>query len=90
MNKYQEAFDEIKNVVVFNKNFNYYANYLKVVQELVDKETPMKPKLKENDVWQSSMYCKNCESFVGTKHLEYTHQNYCTGCGQRIYWSDEE
>ena len=84
MNKYQEAFEEIKNVVVFNKNFNYYANDLRVVQELVDKEIPLRPNKQYEIDWGmgNAGECSDCKNLVNYQN------SYCDKCGQRVLWED--
>lgn len=82
-NKYQEAFEHIKRVVVFNKNYRDYENDLKVIKELVDKETPMKPK-EEFDYDNGDLtYCSKCDEDISFGW------SFCPDCGQRIDWSDE-
>ena len=90
-NKYQEALnyfldrEEGENITV-TCDWLLYAEEL---QELVDKETPMKPRKSKTDIWQSSNYCDVCGSFVGTSGLKYRQSNYCSGCGQKIDWREE-
>lgn len=64
---------------------------VKLLQELVDKETPVKPKkyrdnLSENPripFFEEWYFCPKCEENVGDNF-------YCPHCGQKIDWSDEE
>lgn len=77
----------------------------KLFQELVDKATSKKPILSEiylNDEDQTDIYdengyidpnvccCPNCKKSK-IYDFEYSEKfNYCTFCGQRIDWSDED
>ena len=85
MNKYQEAFKRIKNVVVFYINYNDYKNDLEYVQELVDKEIPMKPINQYPIDFGLGNYgeCKRCNNGVNYQ------QNRCDDCGQVVDWSDD-
>ena len=60
----------------------------KILEELVDKETPMK--LEETDVETDkdcfNWICPRCKSF----HSESEGYQYCSECGQKIDWSDYE
>lgn len=62
------------------------------LQELVDKETPIKPNLEGDGYWNGELVmdtwiCPNCD-----KHYEvdYDKYDYCPNCGQHIDWSDYE
>ena len=74
MNKYQEALnwfvDLLRRDVVAKQN-------AKILQELVDKETPMKPTV---DIYRGRevIGCGVCG--------EVAMDEYCTGCGQKIDW----
>lgn len=70
-NKYQEALNSL--FLTARKTEDIW-----VMQELVDKATPMKPKRNER-------YCGNCDT---VRLLPY--DNYCSNCGYKIDWSDEE
>ena len=84
-NKYQEAFERIKRVVVFNKNYRDYENDLKVIKELVDKETPMK-KIFSEELGVTT--CGSCKKYLVSSNNWIP--KYCSECGQKIDWSDEE
>ena len=85
MNKYQGAFERIERVVVFNKNYNDYRNDLKVVQELVDKETPVKP-YNQHLIDFGLGNCGSCE--ICNCLVNYQ-MEYCPSCGKKLDWSDE-
>ena len=83
MIKYDRA---IFNLRLFVKYFDSSAiNEVETLQELVDKQTPMKPK-KTNDGYESQEVCPNCET------LAITSNGYpiprCYECGQRIEWDE--
>lgn len=92
-NKYQEAFNRIKRVVVFNKNYRDYQDDLDYIKELIDKEIPMKPR-KINDSWGSGMVgftCDNCGVVHRAPYGFYQAEvKRCNDCGHKIDWSDEE
>ena len=86
MNKYQEALDVINQSddekfikdsrAYFDK---YKINPVSVIQELVDKETPMKRKKIYDEVLLSSYsICPKCNSKVSPICC------YCENCGQRL------
>ena len=85
MNKYQEAFKKIKNVVVFNKNYIEYQNSLEYIKELVDKATPKEPIFPGENyffLWK----CPSCnQDFISDSA-----NNYCSNCGQTLDWSEDE
>ena len=83
MNKYQEALDRQKeNIKILReKEFIEYADDFKLLQELVDKETPVKVE-EELELFR----CPNCNE----KLLIYKRSiNYCYECGQKLDWSEE-
>ena len=77
-NKYQEALDKI-----INSNDNEHllrCECCDILQELIDKENPMKPlKLSEGD------FCGNCKYEI-PENVE----KYCPHCGQKLDWSDKD
>ena len=95
-NKYLEALDTLEydldvcspkdDVTVEHQN-----ELIKILQELVDKETPMRVLV---EVWDLSstdekdILCPKCNALLGTTEEHYE-SNYCYNCGQRLDWSDE-
>ena len=82
--KYQEALDQMCNRCFDGKP-------RRVLQELVDKNTPKKVKIsiaieydQIEEGWYEKhyYYCPNCNSLVDKP-------NYCPNCGQALDWSDE-
>lgn len=62
-------------------------NYVKysVFKELVDKETPMKVKMKKFDNEEYGVYCPKCNSGLSF----HWKMKYCPSCGQHLDWSEE-
>ena len=95
MNKYQEALKRLRtNEYLTSREQRQYYNLL---QELVNKETPMKP----NDVYETKeRVYYNEDSFKYEKILNGNcprcnkelneFYDYCIQCGQRLDWSDSE
>ena len=97
-NKYQEALDVINTSddekfikdsrAYFDK---YKINPVSVIQELVDKETPVKP-IYENDLVDENVvvdtwaYCPTCKEEI--LYALWGNLNYCPNCGQHLDWSD--
>ena len=79
-NKYQEALIKL---VAHNYSTREEKNeHIKVLQELVDKETPMKVIIpKEIDF----AYCPKCN-----EKILLGKPNYCCHCGQKLDWSDTD
>ena len=81
-NKYQEALDFIIDCIEFNyktiKDLEAIEFYCDTLQELVDKETPMKPYYPNE---YPSACCRKCFQNLGDN-------NYCRNCGQRVLWED--
>lgn len=89
MNKYQEALNVVKGCIDIRCD-----EEIAIVQELVDKETPMKINIGKKDYSSLSkgvydICCPCCEELLG-----FTNQNiiipYCPFCGQKLDWSDED
>lgn len=70
-NKYQEA---LNNLILTARK----AEDIRVIQELVDKETPMKP-YKDGKKYK----CTKCV-------IVRVSGNRCPNCGQKIDWSKDE
>lgn len=96
-NKYQEALDNVKIAPSFMGGNDEYRRHLDssvpflkdiaILQELVDKETPMKVGKPYIDD------CPKCGKFM-IDTCEYDLYNipfikYCPHCGQKLDWSDE-
>lgn len=90
--KYQEALDKLISMIVLEKHINsehnkkfYEAQPL--LQELVEKEKPMKPIWKGTDSQGATFYYSYCPK-CSTQVSKYTNK-YCTKCGQKIDWSEK-
>ena len=101
-NKYQEALDNIMDWL-HPEYHSTFKDEFNTLQELVDKETPMKPIVKElrrpdgkggKEFWQYLYQCPTCEE--NYKKNGFIHHfnslekgiSYCSHCGQHIDWSD--
>ena len=96
MKKYQEALKWFKSIFQEIGTEQYYENLglrfgqglnesIETIEELVDKEIPMKP-LKQYPIdFGLGNYgdCRICNCGVNYQ------QNYCNNCGQKIDWSEE-
>ena len=85
MRRYQEAFYEIEQELYFDCGIGMDGynkeKELKLLQELVDKETPMKIALGSE---KDSPRCPNCDRWFPNR------QDYCSKCGQKLDWGEEE
>ena len=102
MNKYQEALEEIENVLIdcgrtkdlSGETILKEQNELNLLQELVDKTTPKKVKKATKKDYMETGYknrCPLCGNMVGTitNDLNIEHDDYCCSCGQALDWSVE-
>lgn len=90
-NKYQEALDVIKKTNLRSEHYvqfeednieNVYEEEIKILQKLVDKETPMK--VVKWKLAQPETRCAKCGAGLERYH------DYCWGCGRKVDWSDED
>lgn len=80
-NKYQEALNSVRKAYV--ESDHYDEEDINLLQELVDKETPVLV----TDIHVDEFYCPKC-------HAEITHDisnygarpKYCEECGQKLDW----
>ena len=96
MNKYQEALERIFPPKYFNNIFPQFLSMttsvsikredFETLQELVNKETPMKV----TDIHVDEFYCPKCHSEISHDKYNSEHPKYCEECGQRLDWSDSE
>lgn len=102
-NKYQEAlYSILKGNPKVNLTTSDIHKDIRLLHELVNKETPMKvnkqankEKVYLNDV--SYVYedvvlgeCPNCETYLHEVNEYGDTINYCPICGQKLDWSEEE
>ncbi len=96
MNKYQEALKWFKSIFREIGTEQYYENLglrfgqglnesIETIEELVDKETPMKTIFsKELGVTT----CGSCKKYLVSSNNWIP--KYCSECGQKIDWGNEE
>ena len=79
---YQKALNNAKRVYVESEHYD--EEDIRILQELVDKATPKKPK--RIIAWDKTnfYYCHECNVDV------YIGMKYCCECGQALDWSDED
>lgn len=102
MSKYQDALDKLYKAIDSEVGSYYYdvefPKSIRTLQELVDKEKPMKVDIKSNKrilcdrfliTFVSYHKCPNkkCELHNNYKILE--REKRCPECGQKLDWSDE-
>lgn len=88
MNKYQEALDRLNEHMEALEPYRVVGNtrYMEttdgdttLIQELVDKQTPVTLR---SDSEKDSPRCPNCDRWFPNR------QEYCSKCGQRIDWEE--
>ena len=88
MSKYQEALDYINKSIctllaLQGIQDEQVIKNLHILQELVDKETPIKPYFLNYGGYKiGNWHCSECEGIINTSDM------YCKHCGQRLDWSD--
>lgn len=104
-NKYQEALDNLVHCKSItrckeckHKNLCTMERDSKILQELVEKETPKKLTTKKSDFLSSRTgeklgeyilpfrYCPKCDKCVNPNYCDIP--NYCHNCGQKLDWSE--
>ena len=85
MNKYKKALNEIVNELPYTSGI--IQKNLTTLNELVKKETPIKPIVEDarnsGYSYGYSYICPKCnEVYVNVIH------KYCNNCGQKLDWSD--
>lgn len=92
MNKYKEALDEIKSIVLDKSGDgyltpkylqNFYFSSCETLQELVERATP-----KKLVATRHTRRCPSCNRQMS--HINNAHQNmkFCPNCGQALDWRD--
>lgn len=83
MNKYQEALNRLAEETTPNPyTLNHNDEDIATLQELVNKETPMK--VVKWKLAKPETRCAKCGAGLERKH------DYCWGCGRKVDWSDSE
>ena len=95
MNKYQEALDNVKAIDVESEECLYVGDLceddFKTLQELVDKETPKKFKIKTDKDGRTIWVCPNCGDVLMKFWSDVetiSPRKYCDECGQKLDWGD--
>ena len=95
-NKYQEALDNVmKDNPKAKLTISDIHKDIRLLLELVLKETPKKPTITSEEVrilgvstpfpmWYR--YCPSCRVMLNPNR--YERPNYCSSCGQKLDWSD--
>lgn len=89
MKDYQKMLDTLTNVPTGNGfvgDFSKYRESLLSLQELVDKEKPMKPLPSDKPNKVQEWFCPRCKAQV----YPYPHYDYCPECGQHLDWEGKK
>lgn len=94
MNKYKEALDEIKNIVL-DKNGdgyhaakylqNFYYSSCETLQELVERATQ-----KKLVATRHTRRCPACNRQMSDINNAHPNMKFCPNCGQALDWRDED
>ena len=93
MNKYQEAFENIKNECAKYHNFDIIDDFI-TLEELVKKATPKKVKKQGHSYDVNDEYiatigiCPSCKKWIAVEPAD--NYNYCQYCGQKLDWGDTD
>ena len=100
MNKYQEALDCIKEIVIDEHADgyyqprtvgHYYPEAIDNLNELVKKSTSKKPIVKYDNFGDGTLCCPNCnQSIVNVWSKRKYRPKYCHYCGQVLDWGEEQ
>ena len=103
MDKYQEALNRLKTAPSFMGGTLEYKAHLNseellmkdvnTLQQLVDKETPKKYKIKTDKDGRMIYVCPNCGDILVKFWSEVetiSCRPYCDNCGQHLDWNDED
>lgn len=64
---------------------------LNTLQELVDKETSMKPKPQNPYLaTEEKYYCPKCGELLGHGIIKSELFKYCSDCGQKLDWEEQQ
>ena len=97
MNKYQEALSNIRYYYAQSQKYKKLQKYnairqLETLQELVDRDTPKKPKIRafnEAEPWYCADHFIERKSCPSCGHKLLNKDSYCCVCGQALDWSEE-
>lgn len=88
MSKYQEALNKLDNIGEKDLYNERYVEWVNVLKELVEKETPMKPKIEQQHDYVECHYVCSYEICLCPKcgvKISYADE-YCSRCGQKLNW----
>lgn len=90
MNKYEKALEKLYSIAKTSDYYKLkrYDEPVKLIQELVDKETPKKPDYEgdgysDGELVYDTWICPNCGKSYEVDYEEYER---CPHCGQMIDW----
>lgn len=92
MNKYQDSLDNFVKALSLFTNFESIHDWKSDLQELVDRATPKKPKIRafnEAKSWECVNYLTEREACPLCERKFICKYKYCPNCGQRIDWSED-
>lgn len=94
MNKYKEALDEIKSIVLDKSGDgyrtpkylqNFYFSSCETLQELVERATP-----KKLVATRHTRRCPSCNRQMSDINNAHPNMKFCPNCGQALDWIDED
>ena len=94
MNKYEKASNFLS--VELNKlMILHFAEERQLLQELVERATPMRPNYIHLINRKRKLYagsCAICKQYVSQEHegMGINEMQFCPSCGQKLKWSDDE
>ena len=94
MNKYKEALDEIKSIVLDKSGDgyrtpkylqNFYFSSCETLQELVERATP-----KKLVATRHTKRCPSCNRYMSDIKNAHKNIKFCPSCGQALDWRYED
>lgn len=89
MNKYQDSLDNFVKALSHFTNFKSIHDWKSDLQELVDRATPKKPKIRafnEAELWDCADYLVEREACPSCGRKLLDKDPYCYICGQALDW----
>lgn len=105
MNKYKEALNCIKEIVIDERADGYYQpktvehfyyGEISDLNELVEKATPKKIVKREEDIGEELAEAFDCERYITVEYCPICGEKlrgiekYCLKCGQALDWSEDD
>lgn len=91
MNKYEDALNGLIEELPYTSGV--IEERIKTLQELIDKETPKKYKIKTDKDGRMIWVCPNCSEILVKFWNEVetiSHVPHCWNCGQKLSWLESE